>query len=143
MEMGHFDRLSDRICMKNNSGFTLLEILAALTILAMAVAVLIQLFSANLRLLAGSEGSLEAALEATAIIRQVAAQKLTEKSWSETTEKGYRADITVSEVQKDRTENMNMKMMEIIIDLHWIQGAKPKILRLATLKLAEKEQKNQ
>lgn len=130
------------MAMKNNSGFTLLEILAALTILASAVAVLIQLFSANLRILAGSEGSLEAALEATALIRQVADQKLTEKTWSETTEKGYRADIQVTEVQKDRTENMRVKMMEIVVDLHWMQGEKPKLLKLTTLKLAEKEQRN-
>lgn len=128
------------MCTKSTSGFTLLEILVALTILATAVAVLIQLFSANLRVLAGSEGSLEAALEGTAIIRQVADQKLTEKSWSETTEKGYRVDISVAEVQKDRTENTKMKLMEIIVDLHWNQGTKPKLLKLATLKLTEKEE---
>lgn len=140
--VGRFDRLGDLNLhrKKINSGFTLLEVLAALTILATAVAFLIQIFSANLRLLAGSEGSLTAALAGTAIMRQVVDQPLRENSWSITAENGCQADISIREVQKDRTEHMNMKLMEITVDLHWMQGTRPKVLRMATLKMANKEQ---
>jgi prepilin-type N-terminal cleavage/methylation domain-containing protein len=127
--------------MKKNCGFTLIEILVALTILASAVAVLFQLFATNLRTLSASEGSGTAALGATAVMRQVVDQPLVEKSWSETTENGCRADITVAEVQKDKTESLNMKLMEVVIDFHWMQGATPRVLRLVTLKQTSKDEK--
>jgi hypothetical protein len=74
-------------------------------------------------------------------MRQVIDQPLVEKSWSETTENGCRADITVAEVQKDRTENLNMKLMEVVVDFHWMQGATPRVLRLVTLKQTSKDEK--
>jgi len=124
---------------RGSEGFTLLETLAALTILGIAAAVLFQLSSANISSLYGSRESLVAALAGTAKMRQILDQPLVEKSWDETMNGGYRAEMTITEVQKDRTENLKIKLMEVCVNLHWREGTKARVLRLVTLRLTDRE----
>jgi prepilin-type N-terminal cleavage/methylation domain-containing protein len=85
-------------------GFTLLEILVALAIMGIAVTVLFQVFSANLRSIAVSDDYVSAVVRAEAKMREVLDNdKLTENAWSETTAEGYRLNVTVSETLNQRT----------------------------------------
>jgi prepilin-type N-terminal cleavage/methylation domain-containing protein len=123
----------------DKKGFTLLEILVSLAIMAMAVVLILQLFSTNLRALSRSANMTEAVVRGDAMMRKILAEPtLTEKTWSEETEEGYRMDVAVAEVMKDRTDNLPVRLMEVALTVHWIDGSREKSFKLKTMKLATK-----
>src|SRR5574340_1714971 len=98
------DDASDSGVKRPHAGFTLLEVLVALTIMSIAVTLLIQLFSSNLQALSLSGDTITAAARANARLREIVTEPaLTEASWRETGEKEYPMDIAVAEVLKERT----------------------------------------
>ncbi|MBE0556375.1 MAG: prepilin-type N-terminal cleavage/methylation domain-containing protein [Proteobacteria bacterium] len=121
-------------------GFTLLEVLVALAIMAIATTLVMQLFSADLRAIAASGGMTSAAVRGDLRIREILADPslLGENAWSEEGEDGYRMDISVSEVMKPRTENLPARLMEVELTVSWSEGTKGKSLRLKTLKMIDK-----
>lgn len=117
-------------------GFTLLEILVALALLGIAITVILQLFSTNLRALSVSGDYVSAALRAEAKMSDILEDTdLKEKSWSEVTDEGYRFDASVTEMLKERTENLQVRMLEITLTTQWLEGSKTKYLTLKTLKV--------
>jgi prepilin-type N-terminal cleavage/methylation domain-containing protein len=121
-------------------GFTLLEILVALALLGIAITVILQLFSTNLRALSVSGDYISAALRAEAKMREILEDTdLTEKSWSEITDEGYRFDASVTETLKERTENLQVRMLEIDLTVQWSEGTKMKFLTLKTMKVVNKK----
>jgi prepilin-type N-terminal cleavage/methylation domain-containing protein len=120
-------------------GFTLLEVLVATSILGIAVAVVLQLFSANLRALSLSGGYVSAAMRAEAKMREILNDdELSEKISTETTEDGYRIEISVTETLKERTENLQVKLLAIDLTIQWMQGAKERSFTLRTAKVVNK-----
>ncbi len=123
-----------------SNGFTLLEVLVATAILAIAVAVILQLFSANLRAISLSGDYVSAATKAESRMREILDDdKLSEKSFSETTDDGYRIDVSITDTLKDRTENLQVKLLQIDLTLRWVKGSKEKSLALSTMKMMKKE----
>ncbi len=120
-------------------GFTLLEVLVALAIMAIATTLVMQLFSVDLRAIARSGDVTSAAVRGDARIRELLAEpSLEENTWSEETEDGYRLDIAISEVMKPRTDNLPVKLMEVDLTIRWIEGMREKSLDLRTVKMVEK-----
>jgi prepilin-type N-terminal cleavage/methylation domain-containing protein len=120
-------------------GFTLLEVLVSLAIMAIAVTLLVQLFSANLRTIVRSGDMTSAAVRGEARIREIlAGTTLAEKVWSEITADGYRMDVTISEVMKQRTDNLPVKLMEVALTVRWMEGMKEKSLHLKTMKMVDR-----
>lgn len=131
--------LYSKIC-NSHRGFTLLEVLVAIALLGIAVAVVLQLFSANLRAIATSGDYVSAATKAEAKMREILDDdELSEKSWSETTDDGYRIDVSINDVLKARTENLQVRLLEIDLIIHWTRETKEKSLTLRTLKMVEKK----
>lgn len=129
MTRGHGDR-----------GFTLLEILVAIAILGIAITVVLQLFSANLRAISASGDYVSATTRAEAKMREILADdELSEKSLSEITDDGYRIDVSVNDALKDRTDNLQVRLLEIALTIHWTKGTKERSLTLKTLKVVEKK----
>lgn len=123
-----------------NSGFTLLEILVSLALMGIAITVVLQLFSANLRNLAASEDYVSAAAKAEAKMREVLDNdKLSESSMSETTDDGYRVDVLITRALDKRTEALQVVLLEVSVTLRWTAGTKDKSLTLKTLKTVEKQ----
>jgi prepilin-type N-terminal cleavage/methylation domain-containing protein len=121
-------------------GFTLLEILVALAILGIAITIILQLFSANLRALSASGDYVSAVTKAEAKMREILDDaNLSEKSWSEVTDDGYRFDASVTETLKDRTENLQVRMLEVALTVQWTKGSKKKSLTLKTMKVVNKQ----
>lgn len=121
-------------------GFTLLEVLIAVAILGIAVAVVLQLFSANLRALSASEDYVAASAKAEAEMREILDDdNLTAKSLSETTDDGYRVDVSVSETLQERTANLQVTLMEISLTVFWTKGIKERSLTLRTIKAVQKQ----
>ncbi len=133
---GGFERLG----LGGIRGFTLLEVLVATALLGIAVTVVLQLFSANLRAISVSGDYVSATVKAEAKMREVLNDdKLAEKSFSETTDDGYRIDILVTDTLKDRTENLQARLFEIDLTIHWTKGTKERSLTLRTLKMMRKQ----
>ena len=120
-------------------GFTLLEVLVALALLGIAITVIIQLFSANLRALSASEDYVSASLRGAAKMRAlVDDEELDEKAWTEVSPEGYRLEIAVKESLTDRTEILPVKLLEIALTIQWTKGNRARSLTFQTLKLVRK-----
>jgi prepilin-type N-terminal cleavage/methylation domain-containing protein len=125
--------------MKRSAGFTLLEVIVAIAILGIAITVVLQLFSANLRAISVSGDYVAAATRAEGKMREILSDdRLSEKSFSEATQEGYRIDVSITDVIKERTEKLQVKLLEVDLTIHWIQGTKQKSMSLRTLKMVEK-----
>ena len=130
---------SSRKTLLQQNGFTLLEVLVAIAILGIAVAVVLQLFSANLRAISDSGDYVIAVTRAEMKMREVLADEdLSEKAYSETTNDGYRMDIAVAETLQDRTETIEKRLLEIILTVHWTKGTKERSYTLRTMKMVNK-----
>jgi prepilin-type N-terminal cleavage/methylation domain-containing protein len=121
-------------------GFTLLETLVATSLLGIAIAVILQLFSANLHSISESGDYVAAATRAEVKMREVLDNSdLAEKSYSEVTDDGYRMDVSITEALKDRTENLQIRLFEIALTMHWTDGSKEKSMTLRSMKAVKKE----
>jgi prepilin-type N-terminal cleavage/methylation domain-containing protein len=126
--------------LNSRSGFTLLEVLVATAILGIAVTVVLQLFSANLRAISASGDYVSAATKAGAKMREILSyDELQEKSFSEVTDDGYRMDVSITDTLKERTENLQVRLLEINLTIQWMTGTKERALTLRTMKVVEKE----
>jgi prepilin-type N-terminal cleavage/methylation domain-containing protein len=124
----------------SSEGFTLLEVIVAIAILGIAVSVVLQLFSADLRAISTSGDYVAAATRAEAEMRNILDDNnLQEASFSETTPDGYRIDVSVAQALKERTQNLQVKLLRIDLTVHWTKGAKEKSLTLSTMKLVNKQ----
>jgi prepilin-type N-terminal cleavage/methylation domain-containing protein len=121
-------------------GFTLIEVLVAVVLLGIAVTIVLQLFSANVRAIATSEDYIYASAKAEAKMREVLDNdEISEISFSEVTDDGYRMDVSIAEVLHERTENLQVRLLEVDLTVSWTQGAHEKSLTLRTMKVLEKE----
>ncbi|OPY66498.1 MAG: hypothetical protein A4E62_02480 [Syntrophorhabdus sp. PtaU1.Bin002] len=124
----------------SKQGFTLLEILVALAILATAVTIVFQLFSAGLRNIAASEDYVVATMKAEAKMREILSQReLTENSWIESTKDGYRYTVKVSKTLQEKTGSLPVDVLEVELSVSWIKGTKERVLQLKTLKIVNKQ----
>lgn len=131
------DRKNSRISAFN--GFTLLEVLVSLAVLAVAVTILAQLFSSNLRTISRSGDVISASVRAEARIREIVENlPAAVSSWSEFTEEGYRVDVSIQEVLKERTDNLPFKMMEVSLTIGWNEGLKEKTTAIRTMKMVDR-----
>lgn len=125
--------------MKAERGFTLIEIMVALTVMAFAVVYLAQLFSANLRMIGTSQDYMEALTRAEAAMREIVeGDKIEEKSWKEERDQGCQVEVSVSEAQKERTENLPVKLLQIEMIFSWEKAMRKKALTLRTLKVVNR-----
>ena len=123
--------------MRTQRGFTLLEVLAAVAILGMALTVIMQLFSANLQGIAASDDYLAASLAAEAKMREVIARgDFSEQDWSETADEGYRVDVSIRPALEERTESLPVALHEITLSLRFESGSKERTITLRTLRAA-------
>ena len=124
---------------RGEEGFTLLEVLVALAILGISVTIIFQLFSANLRAIRGSEDYIAAAVRMQTKMREVLdddklADKA-EKTWSETTPDGYRVDVAVAETLKERTKDLEVQLLEVILTVHWTKNSRTKTMTARSMKM--------
>jgi type II secretion system protein I len=124
----------------SNNGFTLLEILVALAILATAVTIIFQLFSAGLRNIAVSEDVVSAAVRAEAKMREVLSnEELTENSWTETTTDGYTFAVNITEALQEKTDSLPVQVLQIDLSITWTKNTRERSLRLKTYKTVNKQ----
>jgi general secretion pathway protein I len=119
-----------------SSGFALLEVLVALVIVGLAMTAILELFSSNLRNVAASEDYVRASVKAETRLREILdGVDLAEHRWSEVTNDGYRVDVAVEPVHKDRAEIAALTLLRVDLTISWWQGIRQRSVRLQTLKL--------
>lgn len=142
-EIGEPGNLESRFrptAVNSSAGFTLLEVIIALALLGIAITVVLQLFSSNMRSISASEDYVYASLRAEAKMREVLDDdNLSEKSWSEVTDDGYRMDVLITNALNDRTENLSVNIFEVDLILHWTRGTKERSIALRTMKVVDKQ----
>ncbi len=125
---------------QDRAGFTLLEVLVALSILGIALTVILQVFSADLRNIKKAADYDEAAAKAAVRLRSIVEYEVPDKpaSWTENTQDGYTMTVSVDDYLQDRTENLRVKMLQIELTIQWPDGKKSKSLTLRTLKTVDR-----
>jgi general secretion pathway protein I len=138
--MKHKERERYPVFRNASRGFTLLEVLVALVLLSISLVAIFELFSANLRGIAKSDDYSHAVIMAESKMREIIDDdNLDERAWTESTEDGYRIDAVVSSTASDRTENLQIKLLEINLTVSWIKDSKERALNLKTLKMVNKQ----
>jgi len=116
-----------------------MEIMVALAVMGFAVVYLVQLFSSNLRMIGTSQEYMAALTQAEAVMREIVeSEKIEEKSWNEQTDRGFQIEVSVAEAQKERTENLPIKLLQIEMNLSWEKALRKKSLTLRTLKVVNR-----
>ena len=124
----------------NWAGFTLLEIMVAMSLIGIVLVVVMQLFSANLRSLSVSESHVNAAAHAEAIMRNILEDEgFPNTIRSGTTEDGYRYDAAITKAYEERTQALNVDLFQVRVTIYWNDGARQRSLSLETLKMTEKK----
>jgi type II secretion system protein I len=125
---------------EKNGGFTLLEILVALSLMGIALLIIVRLFSADLRNITFSEDYVVAVAKAESQMREVLGDpKLSEKNISQTTEGNYQIDTSVTETLQDRTDKLQFKLFDVRLTVKWRKANREKSVVLRTLKAVKKE----
>ena len=124
------------------SGFTLLEVLIALTILGLGVVTLLQIFSLGLRLGARSTASTEAVTYgARAMDELLARKKLAEGSDSGTVDTVGRWKSQVQAV-RDSSPSLNLsnnwELREVALEMTVADGGQERRVELKTFRLTKK-----
>lgn len=126
--------------LSSRNGFTLLEILVALAILATAVTIMFQLFSASLRNIAVSEDVVAASLKAEAKMREVLSkEELVVDSWEEQTDDGYRFVVNITDTLQQKTDSLPMQLLQVDVAITWTKNSKERSLRLKTYKTVNRQ----
>ena len=127
---------SSLIPVKQQRGFTVLEIMVSLIIISIAVVSIIQLTSMNLRNVAKSGDEVSALLIANCKMRNILEMdKMEDKSWKETDEQGNTYEISISEIRNKRTENLPIKLEGITLTLHYPTPQRERLVTLRAEKL--------
>ncbi|MBA4373794.1 MAG: hypothetical protein C0402_13155 [Thermodesulfovibrio sp.] len=122
------------------SGFTLLEVLIAMAVLSIALVAVFELFSSGLRGIAASVDYVEAVVKAEAKMREILDDEdIAEKSWQETSADGYRFEGQIKKSDTDRTDKLQVELLEVSLTVSWTRGIKDRSLKLKTLKLVNKK----
>ena len=138
--MKHTRREKEPVFKNACGGFTLLEVLVAMVLLSISLVAIFELFSADLRGIAKSDDYSHAVIMAESKMREILDDDtLAERTWTESTDDGYRIDAVVSSTASDRTENLQIKLLEINLTVSWIKDAKERTLNLKTLKMVNKQ----
>ncbi|MBF0321168.1 MAG: prepilin-type N-terminal cleavage/methylation domain-containing protein [Nitrospirae bacterium] len=120
-------------------GFTLIEVMVALAILAVGITSLIQLFGGSLRSIGLSEGYTKAALAAEAELRNtLSAQHLKEDSYTKRSDAGYTYDVLIKQIDTDKTSHLQYELFSVELTIRWKAGLKSKSYTLKTLAARKK-----
>jgi len=124
---------------QREGGFTLIEILVAFTILGIALTVVLQVFSSNLKGITSADDYVKASIKAESFMRHVLdSDELEEGSWVDSTEDGYDVSVTVRGIEEDRTEELHVRLLQVKLNFRWLRDEKERELNLMTIKLIEK-----
>jgi general secretion pathway protein I len=126
---------------KRPPGFTLLETLVALSVLAIALVVILQLFSGGLKAEKASDDYTRAVFYGREKMEEILLVSPLEEGVMEgDCDERYRwqTAVTPIELPEEEAETLPFRMMEITVRISWNQGVRDKRFELHTTKILEK-----
>ncbi|KJU85937.1 general secretion pathway protein H [Candidatus Magnetobacterium bavaricum] len=121
-------------------GFTLIEIMVAMTIVAVGITAIVQLFSGSLRLVSASEGYTKAVIMAQSRIRSVITDgNLREEEYTERVDGVYMYHVAIRQLDTDRTEPLQFDLYAIKVSVKWQSASNEKSYTLNTLYARKKD----
>jgi prepilin-type N-terminal cleavage/methylation domain-containing protein len=124
----------------DSRGFTLLEVLVALSVLAIALVVVMQVFSANLRNLSVSEQQVYAVSRAETIMRDIQDdESFPDVPSGGTTDDGYRYSVSVVKVLEERSRPVPADLLSVSVTVAWTEGRRERSLLLQSYRLIERK----
>ncbi|MCI4625201.1 MAG: prepilin-type N-terminal cleavage/methylation domain-containing protein [Candidatus Magnetoovum sp. WYHC-5] len=124
----------------NKRGFTLIEVIVAISILAIGITALIQLFSGSLKSITNSEDYTHAVLIAGQTMNEVRTNDdLKEDAYNKDVEGKYSVDVFIEQVDSDEAESTLYDLYSITIKITWRNGIRQRSFSLSTLALKKKD----
>lgn len=121
-------------------GFTLLEVLVALAVFSIALVVVMEVFSANLRNLSVSEQQVYATARAESMMRErIAAERISDAPDSGQTEDGYRYRFQVVKILEDRFRPIPVDLYQISLTVSWTEGRHERSISLVGCRMQERK----
>ena len=133
--------MNDHRCGKLRSGFTLLEVLIAMTIVGLGVVTLLQIFSAGLRLQARSTVRNEAMIQGSRVMGELLARKSLDggDSGKLGADGRWRAQVqTVRDAPSSLGLSGNWELKEVSLEMVVRDGERERQIDLKTLRLVRK-----
>ena len=125
----------------NQRGFTLMEILVAVMILAISVVVILQLFSGGLKSSRLSGDYTRAIFHARGKMNEILLQdQMTDEVLEGEFDDGYKWYVNVKYIEPDE-ENKRGPVVDsfnIDVNINWFYGNKKKQFKISTIKIAKK-----
>ena len=130
-------------------GFTLLEILLAISILGVAITVIMQQFSAGLRIARTSQTYTTATIYAKQKLEELQVEEeMKEKEESGSFDDGYYFRVSImpyeeymgDEEDEELFDHLPLEMFRLKSVVSWKEGEKEKSITLATLKTVKKQE---
>ena len=122
----------------SNNGFSLLEVIVALAIMAMGFVTVSQLFSGSIRSIGLSEQYLKATTLAHSKLGELEINNYNSPEFKGTfiSEKNYHWDLEISPYSSElnSTKN-NIQLSEVILNVHWRDANQIRNIKLNTLKV--------
>ena len=131
------------------TGFTLLEILLAISILGVAITVIMQQFSAGLRIARTSQTYTTATIYAKQKLEELQVEEeMKEKEESGSFDDGYYFRVSImpyeeymeDEEDEELFDHLPLEMFRLESVVSWKEGEKEKSITLATLKTVKKKE---
>ena len=127
----------------SNKGFTLIEILVAVSVLSIAMVVILQLFSGGLRSSRLSDAYTKGVFHARERMEEVLlgtefAEGVSEGEFEDSYR--WRLEIVREEQPEEEASKLPFDAFHIRVDVFWYEGDKEKNFGIATMKLVEKKE---
>jgi general secretion pathway protein I len=138
-----------KLSSQNQSGFTLLEILLAISILGVAITVIMQQFSAGLRIARTSQTYTTATIYAKQKLEELQVEEeMKEKEESGSFDDGYYFRVSImpyeeymeDEEDEELFDHLPLEMFRLESVVSWKEGEKEKSITLVTLKTVKKKE---
>ncbi len=133
---------SINLILNTNSGFALIEILVAVSVLAISLVVIFQLFSGGLKSRQLSEKYARGVFHAREKMAEILlSPDLSEGETEGEFEDAYKWQAVITRVVADDNEEKNLpvNLMSVWIRINWREGEKEKSFIIGSLKAVEKE----
>jgi len=129
--------------MRLDKGFTLIEILVAISVLAISLVVILQLFSGGLKSVRLSDQYTRAIFYAREKMEEILLMEDLETGSQEGKSDEslrWRAEVVLIEPDEEEVSELPYDSLKIVIEVMWEEGEKEKHFQISTMKVVKKKE---